>query len=72
MSDKEIFLRGISVGDIILLDRRHKITPQPEPTSPRIKELLSRGLTAPETLTSDGVRELTASVVYHLISQEKK
>ena len=73
MPDKKSFLRGTIVGDCIVLDDlRHTITPQPEPTSPRIKELLSRGLMAPETLTPVEVQELSASVVYHLVTKPKK
>lgn len=48
------------------------IAPQLPPNDPRIKALLSRGLMEPETLTSDEIREMTASLVYHLLSQAKK
>ena len=69
---KDFFLKGMS-GDIIVVDDpRLKITPQPEPTSPRIKELLSKGLVAPDTLTPAEVQEMTASVVYHLIMKKAK
>ena len=47
------------------------ITPQPPPNDPKIKALLSRGLMKPETLTPDEVKEMTASLVYHLLSQAK-
>ena len=73
MLSKNLFLRRIDRGDIIRLERlKREITPQPEPTSPRIRELLSRGLMAPETLTLVEVRELSASVVYHLVMKSKK
>ena len=42
------------------------ISPQPTPTSPRIKALLSRALTEPESLNPTEVREMAASVVYYL------
>jgi len=42
------------------------ISPQPPPTSPRIKALLSRALTEPEGLSPPEVQEMAASVVYHL------
>lgn len=47
------------------------ITPQPPPNDPKIKKLLSRGLMDPQSLTPDEVREMTASLVYHLLSQAK-
>lgn len=73
MYDKVWFLTVIAGKEAILLsDARAKITPQADPTSPRIKELLSRGLMAPETLTPVEVRELAASVVYHLIMKRKE
>ncbi|MCX8256316.1 protein of unknown function [Beijerinckiaceae bacterium RH AL1] len=46
------------------------ITPQPEPTSPRIKKLLSRALIRPETLTPAEVQEMAASVVYYLLTSK--
>ncbi len=54
-----------------MLSSGPKITPQPDPTSPRIKELFSRALTKPETLTPAEVQETAASMVYHLISERK-
>ena len=71
MPDEKFFLKGIGPARIVLDDLRDKITPQAEPTSPRIKRLLCRGLKAPETLTPAEVQELAASVVYHLIMKPK-
>ena len=45
------------------------ITPQPPPNDPRIKALLSRALMEPQTLSPGEVREIAASIVYHLLSQ---
>lgn len=56
--------------DGFALDTLETITPQPPPTSERIKALLGRGLVSPETLTPREVRELSASVVYHLLSHK--
>ena len=47
------------------------ITPQPPPNDPKIKELLSRALMKPEDLSPDDVRRMAASLVYHLLSQDK-
>ena len=49
-------------------DQRQKPTlPQPPIlTSDRIKGLLSRALTHPESLSHDEVREIAASVVFYL------
>ena len=47
------------------------ITPQPPPNDPKIKDLLSRALMKPEDLSPDEVREMAASLVYHLLSQGK-
>lgn len=47
------------------------ITPQPVPTDPRIKELLGRALLKPETLMPAEVRQMAASVVYHLLAQRR-
>ena len=49
---------------------RTKTPPQPEPTSPRIKALLGKALTKPGTLTPSEVKEIAASVAYHLITQK--
>lgn len=47
------------------------IKPQAPPNDPKIKKLLSRALMAPETLTPTEVREMAASLVYHLLSLAK-
>ena len=47
------------------------IKPQPAPNEPRIKELLGRALMHPETLTPDEVKQMAASLVYHLLSQNE-
>ena len=47
------------------------ITPQPVPTDPRIKELLGQALLKPETLMPAEVRQMAASVVYHLLAQRR-
>ena len=54
-----------------MLSSDTRITPQPAPTSPRIKELLSRALTKPETLSPAERQEMAASLVYHLIAERK-
>lgn len=54
-------------------DQRQERT-LPEPpliTSERIKGLLSRALTSPESLNHDDIREIAASVVFHLQSLKK-
>lgn len=45
------------------------ITPQPPPNDPRIKELLSAALMKPETMSPEEIREMAASLVYHLLSE---
>lgn len=47
------------------------ITPQPPPSDPRIKELLSTALMTPEILTPEEVQKMAASLVYFLLSQGK-
>ena len=73
--DKLCFLKGNTNAEPILVEPNIRtaraITPQKPPTSPRIKSLLSRALTAPATLTPAEMQEIAASVVYHLISHEK-
>ncbi len=48
------------------------ITPQRPPNDPRIKELLSAALMKPETMSPEEIREMAASLVYHLLSQEEQ
>lgn len=72
MHGKVFFLEGMSYGEVIRVDDpRLRITPQPEPTTPRIKKLLSKGLMMPERMTPLEVQELAASIVYHLIMKKK-
>ena len=47
------------------------ISVQPPPNDPRIKELLSRALMKPDTLSPAEIQEMAASLVYHLLSQAK-
>ena len=54
-----------------VLSPEREITPQPPPTSPRIKDLLGRAMMTPGDLTALEVQEMAASVVYFLISLKK-
>ena len=54
------------------LDTLQSITPQPAPTSERIKELLSRALMKPETLAPKDIQAIAASVVYHLVVEARR
>ena len=47
------------------------ITPQRPPHDPRIKELLGRALLKPDTLSPGEIKEMAASVVYHLLAKGK-
>ena len=62
--------RTISL-DGFALDTLQPITPQPAPTSERIKGLLSRALMKPKSLAPQEVQEIAASIVYHLAVQKK-
>ena len=59
----------LAIDGIDVRERPERITPQQSPFSDRIKSLLGRGLLQPESLTPLEVQEMTASVVYFLISQ---
>lgn len=63
--------RGPRSGQAATADRSAfaKITPQKPPNHPRIKALLGRALKEPATLAPEEVREMAASLVYHLLSQ---
>lgn len=68
-ADRPVRLDGFAV--MAEEDPFKTITPQRAPTDPRIKELLGRALMKPDTLTPPEIREMAASLVYHLLTQKR-